>query len=116
MYKTQVIAKAAKESRMTQRDVNDAVTGVLKTIKEALKHWERVTFPGFGTFYTRHKAAGKVKHIRTRELITYPARQVAAFRPGQLLSRAVRGQGTTAKPAGKATGLKKLLLRGKGRG
>jgi len=107
MYKTQVIAKAAKESRMSKRDVNDALRAVLKIIRDALKQGQRVTFPGFGTFYTRHKAAGKVKHIRTHELITYSARQVAAFRPGQLLSRAVRGQATSAhapQPTSRARG------------
>ena len=107
MYKGQVIAKAAKEVRMTKRDVSDAVTGVLKTIREALKRGERVTFPGFGTFYVRNKAAGKVRHIRTHEMIEYPARRQAAFRPGELLTRTVRGQAQPAvlrKPRPRARG------------
>src|SRR5436305_14256233 len=99
MYKARIVAWAAKETRMTQRDINDALNGVLKGIKESLKRGERVTFPGFGTFYVRNKAAGKVRHIRTHEVIDYPARRQAAFRPGELLAQSVRGQGTPAKSA-----------------
>ncbi len=92
MYKTEVIAKVARETRMSQRDVADALNGVLMVIEDALKHGNAVTLPGFGTFYTRQHAGGTVRHIRTGKTVQYPARRQAAFRVGEVLARAVRGK------------------------
>jgi nucleoid DNA-binding protein len=46
--------------------------------------------PGFGTFYTKERKAGQVRHIRTAELIDIPAMRQADFRVGELLRQAVR--------------------------
>ncbi|RDJ93466.1 hypothetical protein B4Q13_21725 [Lacticaseibacillus rhamnosus] len=51
MYKTEVITKIARETRMSRRDVTDALNGVLKVIQDTLKQGQTVTIPGFGTFY-----------------------------------------------------------------
>jgi DNA-binding protein HU-beta len=75
---------------MTQRDVSDAVKGALKVIQQALKEGHKVTFSGFGTFYTTHRQAGKVRYIRTGQQVSYPARRIAAFRVGDVLKK-VRG-------------------------
>src|ERR1051325_6614194 len=95
MYKTDIVRKVAKETRLSQRIVADVLTESLKTITQALREGKRVTVPGFGTFYPSPRQAGTVRHIRTDELIEAPARHVAPFRPGTLLRRAVRQQ----KPA-----------------
>ena len=90
MYKTDIVRRVAQETRMKRRDVNDAVSGALKVITQALRDGKTVTLPGFGTFYTRHQKEGTVKHIRTHETIKVAARRVAAFRVGDTLKKSVR--------------------------
>jgi DNA-binding protein HU-beta len=90
MYKGELVRKVAKEQRLSQRIVNDALTTALRMIQQALAQGQKVTFPGFGTLYTRKQAGGKVKHIQTGKDMTFPARTVAAFRAGALLKQAVR--------------------------
>ena len=43
-----------------------------------------MTVPGFGTFYTRQRAAGRVRSVRTGRQVEVPARRVAAFRVGEI--------------------------------
>ena len=59
------------------------------TINDALRQGTTVTFPGFGTFYTRERGERSVRHIRTQEPITIPAGRQAAFRAGEQLKHAV---------------------------
>jgi DNA-binding protein HU-beta len=66
------------------------IIATLEKILWALRHGEEVTFPGFGTFYTRHQNEGQVRDIRSGKIITLPARRVAAFRVGAVLKRSVR--------------------------
>ncbi len=90
MYKTDLVRKVAKETRLSQRIVSDVVTESLAAITETLSRGQDVVLPGFGTFYTKERKEGQVQHIRTRELIAIPAMRQADFRVGELLRRAVR--------------------------
>jgi len=90
MYKTEVIERVAREERLSQRVVNDALTTALKLIQQALVKGDDVVFPGFGTFYTRQQPETVVRHIQTGKPIKVPARRVAAFRVGAVLKKAVR--------------------------
>src|SRR5438552_18748500 len=94
VYKNDVVRLVARDTRLSQRAVGDALNSAVKVISQALKDGKTVTFPGFGTFYTSQRKEGTVKHIKTKEAITVPARRVAAFRVGQLLKKGVRN----AKP------------------
>jgi len=91
MFKTDIAKRAAGDTRLSQRVVSDVIGAALKLIEQSLKEGKTVTFPGFGTFYTRGKQAGQARNFQTDELMTYPARRQAAFRPGEILKRAVRG-------------------------
>jgi DNA-binding protein HU-beta len=90
MYKTDLTKKVASEARLSQRAVSDVINATLEKIQWALRHGDKVTFPGFGTFYTRHQKEGKVRDIRSGKIITLAARRVAAFRVGAVLKRSVR--------------------------
>ena len=96
MYKTELTKKVAVETRLKRRAVSDVISATLETIQWALKHGHKVTFPGFGTFYTRHQKEGKVRDIRSGKIVTLPARRVAAFRVGAVLKRSIR-KGKKAK-------------------
>jgi DNA-binding protein HU-beta len=90
MYKTEVIRKISRQTRLSQRDVADVVKTYHRTIQDALAHDESVQFPGFGTFYTRERPASHVRSFRDGTSITIPTMRVAAFRVGDVLKRAVR--------------------------
>jgi DNA-binding protein HU-beta len=89
VYKNELIRRVSDETFLSERVINQALTGTLKVIQETLKSGEDVRFPGFGVFYTRQQPAGKVKSIRSGKTVTVPARRVAAFRVGALLKKAV---------------------------
>ena len=88
IYKGELVKRVAKEERLTQRVVQDVITSALKLIQHSLAERHKITFPGFGTFYTRMRGEGTVRNIRTGEPMTVPARRVAAFRAGELLKAA----------------------------
>jgi DNA-binding protein HU-beta len=92
MYKTELIRQVARQTRLSQRVVGDVVNAAQRLVTQTLRSGQAVTLPGFGTFYTRKRQAGKVKHIRTGQLIAVPARTLAAFRVGAVLKRAVAGK------------------------
>src|SRR5579864_7697207 len=107
VYKNDVVRKVAQDTRLSQRVVGDALNSAVKVISQALREGKTVTLPGFGTFYTSQRAEGTVKHIRTKETITVPARRVAAFRVGELLKKGVRN----AKPEKPKKGGKLSFMR-----
>ena len=90
MYKTDLVRKVAKETRLSQRIVNDVMTESLAAITEALRRGQDVVLPGFGTFYTKERPASQARHIRTGEVLDIPAMRQADFRVGELVRRAVR--------------------------
>ena len=91
MHKTDVVRRVARETRLSQRAVSDVIGAMHRLIEETLREGKAVTFPGFGTFQTSKRQGGKVKHVRTGDVIEYPARTIATFRAGEILRRAVRG-------------------------
>jgi DNA-binding protein HU-beta len=90
MYKTDIVRKVAKETRLSRRIVDDVLTETLATITQSLRDGQTVVLPGFGTFYTKERQPSTVKHIRTGERLEIPALRQADFRVGELLRQAVR--------------------------
>ena len=95
MYKTELIRRISRETRLTQRIVSDVLNHSLRLIEQSLREGQTITFPGFGTFLTRERGEGQVKDVRTGQLVIYPARRVAGFKVGEVLKRAVRGDRRT---------------------
>ena len=73
MYKTDIVRSVAKETRLSQRVVNEVLTESLHAMTQALGRGQTVVLPGFGTFYTKERKASQVRHIRTGEPMTIPA-------------------------------------------
>ena len=90
MYKTDIVRKVAKETRLSQRIVADVLSETLATITQSLRDGETVVLPGFGAFYTKERQPSTVRHIRTGAGIDIPALRQADFRVGELLRQAVR--------------------------
>lgn len=89
MHKTDVVRVIARKTRYSQGTVSEIIDTLHGVMKEALRKGEAVTFFDFGSFHTFHRPAGKVKRIKTGELVEYAARGVATFRPAEKLKRAV---------------------------
>ena len=95
MYKTELIQRVARETRLSQRIVADVVNATHRLIETTLRQGGKVTLPGFGTFYPSQRQGGQVKHVQTGKIIKYPARPIAAFKTGAILKRAVAGKRRT---------------------
>ena len=91
MYKTELVRRVARETGLSQRVVAQVLTSSLHEVQQALAGGERITIPGFGTFYTSQRQAARVQSVRTGRQVEIPARRVAAFRVGEVLKRAVAG-------------------------
>ncbi len=58
---------------------------LLETIAHALVAKESVALRGFGSFRRVQRAAKKVRHPKTGEILTLPAHFVVSFRPAPAL-------------------------------
>ena len=91
MYKTDIVRSVAKETRLSQRIVNEVLSSSLSAISAALRDGGSVVLPGFGTFYTRERKASQVRSMRNPdEALEIAAMRQADFRVGELLRQAVR--------------------------
>jgi DNA-binding protein HU-beta len=89
MYKTDLVRRVAQETGLSQRVVRQTLTASLHAIETALASGEQVILPGFGTFYTSQRQAGRIRDVRTGRQVVVPARRVATFRVGDVLKRTV---------------------------
>lgn len=96
-----LVRRVAQHTGQPQPVVRQVLSSSLATIQDALGAGERVTLPGFGTFYTSERQAARVRSVRDGREMTIPARRVAAFRIGDVLKRAVAG----ARPRRRLFGL-----------
>lgn len=92
LYKTELIRQVARETRLSQRIVSDVMNASQRLIADTLRAGQQVVVPGFGTFYTRKRPAGRIKDIRSGKMISIPERTVADFRVGAVLKRSVAEQ------------------------
>jgi DNA-binding protein HU-beta len=92
MFKSDLVRKVAKETRLSQHIVSDVLGASHDAIRDALKRGQEVQLPCFGTFYTRQRPEGTIQSFGTKKMVRVPAMRVAAFRVGDVLKRSVRKQ------------------------
>ena len=92
MTKQEFIKRISRQTRLPQAHVSDMLNASHRLLEDIMRSGGKITFPGFGTFYTSQRKAGKVKDIRTGKIVEFAARTVAAFRPGEYLKRAAAGK------------------------
>lgn len=90
MNKEEFVHYLHKKHRRPQHFYADALTEILEGIRHQLSQGKKVYFQELGTFYTRVHKGGKGRNLKTGESIEYGAVHQAAFRPGEVLKRAVR--------------------------
>jgi DNA-binding protein HU-beta len=93
MHKTAFLNRVAQKNQkqqLTKRMYNQVLTDLLAGIKSELAAGRKVSFLGFGTFYTRIHKGGKGRNFRTGKSMEYKPMRLVGFRPGSLLKKAVR--------------------------
>ena len=93
MQKSELVAKVAKESNVSQAQAAAVINNALQSIVDALKSGDKVTLTGFGTFEVRKTAARTGTNPRTKQKIQIAAGKRATFSAGNLLREAVSGKG-----------------------
>jgi DNA-binding protein HU-beta len=92
MQKSELIAKVAKDSNVSQAQAASVINKALDAIVGALKSGDKVTLTGFGTFEVRKTAARTGTNPRTKQKIQIAAGKRATFSAGTLLREAVSGK------------------------
>ena len=92
MQKSELVAKVAKESNVSQAQAAAVINNALQSIVDALKSGDKVTLTGFGTFEVRKTAARTGTNPRTKQKIQIAAGKRATFSAGTLLREAVSGK------------------------
>ena len=88
--KAELVSEVAAKTKLTKKDVSEAVDAVFEAIQEDLAKGEKVQLIGFGTFEVRDRAARKGRSPQTGAEIEIPASKVPAFKPGKSLKDAVK--------------------------
>lgn len=90
MTKQEFVDAVAGKTGMSKRDAGEAVEAFLRTVEDALKAGDTVTFTGFGKFHTTHRAARMGVNPRNpSEKVQIRAATVPKFSAGSVLKKAV---------------------------
>jgi nucleoid DNA-binding protein len=90
MTKTDLIAKMAKDAKVTKAAAAKALDSLVDGIKRSLKKGDKVTLIGFGTFSVTQRKARKGRNPQTGKEIKIPARKAPKFSAGKALKDGVK--------------------------
>lgn len=89
MNKTELVRELARSADLSQANAAkivdalfDAEAGV---IAKALKSGGKVVIPGFGSFFSRQRAAREARNPASGATIQVPAKNYPVFKPGKTL-------------------------------
>jgi len=95
MTKADLINSVAAAKNMptdlSKKTVQAVIDETFEQIKKAVKKDERFSFPGFGTFNKKKRAARSGRNPQTGEKIKIKAQTTVGFRPAQSLKDFVAG-------------------------
>ena len=90
MTKAQLVARVARDTGLTRKDVLRVLDGVLETIRRALKKGEPVKLVDFGTFLVSRRKPRAAHNPATGEPMRVPGRRWPRFAAGKGLKKLVR--------------------------
>lgn len=85
MNKSELVAKVAAISGVTQADAGRVLDAIINTIGDALKADDNVALVGFGTFQITKKAARVGRNPATGAEIKIAAKNAPVFKAGKTL-------------------------------
>ena len=90
MTKSDFVDKVADNSGLSKNDAAGALEAVLKSIEDALRSGEEVSFTGFGKFHVAQRGAREGRNPRTGETMQIAASKVPRFSAGSGLKKAIK--------------------------
>ncbi len=87
-----VAAAKTVPSDLPKKAVQAVIDETFEQMKKAVKKEERFSFPGFGTFNKKKRAARTGRNPQTGEKIKIKAQTTVGFRPAQALKDFVGGK------------------------
>ena len=91
MNKSELIAKVAKDAKLTKGEAGEAIEATIENIMKALRGGDDVRLVGFGTFSVTRRKAGEVRNPQNGKTIKMPASKRAKFKAGKILKNVVNG-------------------------
>lgn len=89
MNRSEIIRGLARESDLTQEQVDKLISRFLEVIANSLACDEDVLLSGFGKFESRHRNAVMRVNPKTREPVMVPSKRTVGFVPSPILKKAV---------------------------
>ena len=89
MNKSDIVAKVAAETGMSQSALDMALGKVFKTITDSLAGGEDVALSGFGSFTVRSRKERQGRNPATGQPMTIPASKSVGFKAAKALKDAV---------------------------
>ena len=89
MTKSEFVDRVADSSGLSKKDATTPVDAVIRSIEDALKSGEDVTFTGFGKFHVAERGAREGRNPRTGETMQIAASRVPRFTAGSGLKKAI---------------------------
>ncbi|MDY6286547.1 MAG: HU family DNA-binding protein [Bilifractor sp.] len=90
MNKTELVAEIAKESDLSKKDAEKALTAFTDVVSKALKDGDKVQLVGFGTFEVSERSARTGRNPQTGETIEIKASKTPKFKAGKALKDLVK--------------------------
>lgn len=98
MNKASLIEKIADKAKVSKKQAEDMLDGMVDIIIDELKKGNEVTITGFGTFLSRTRhARGGVNPQKPSERITIPEVRVAKFKTGKTLKDALKEKSSSSE-------------------
>jgi DNA-binding protein HU-beta len=91
MNKSELIAKVAKDARLTKGEAGVAVEATIENIVKALRGGDDVRLVGFGTFSVTRRKAGEARNPQTGKTVKLAASKRPKFKAGKIFKEAVNG-------------------------
>ena len=85
MTKAQFIDEVAVSGGLTKKDAEAVLGAVFAIMGKAVRDQKRFSYPGFGTFILRERAARKGRNPRTGEPMALKASRTVGFKPAPAL-------------------------------
>ncbi|MFA5624936.1 MAG: HU family DNA-binding protein [Bradymonadales bacterium] len=83
-----------KVEGLSKRQVTEIVDAVFDSLAEAIRDSERFSYPGFGTFSVKERAAREGRNPRTGESIQISASKTVGFKPAPKLKDSLKPVGS----------------------
>lgn len=81
MTKAEFVGRVVASGGLSKKDTEAVIEAVFATMSKAVCEEERFSYPGFGTFRVKDRAARQGRNPRTGEAMAVEASRTVGFKP-----------------------------------